>query len=97
MTTYDNREREFRTKLEALLSEYAEVVGPVYVDEDGAPIPDQPLNRDELALNEWMLAHTWMDMATGDLYIRGMTMAGMPQHHQMGLLYKFIDIVEDRD
>lgn len=93
MTTSDDREEEFRIKLEALVREYVDVTGPLYVDDDGVELENQP--HDQMLMNEWVFISTWMDMENGRYFIRGMTQDGMPQHHQMGLLMKFLGIVED--
>lgn len=90
----NDREEEFRIKLEALVREYVDVTGPVYVDDEGEELPDQPY--DKMLINEWLIISTWVDMDNGRYFIRGTTQTGMPQHHQMGLLMKFLGIVEDQ-
>lgn len=89
----DDREEEFRIKLEALVREYVDVTGPIYVDDEGEELPDQPLHQ--MLINEWVFISTWMGMEDGRYFIRGMTQEGMPQHHQLGLLMKFMNMVED--
>lgn len=89
----NDRMQEFRTKLEALVREYVDVTGPLYVDDEGDELPDQP--HDQMLVNEWMLISTWVGMEDGRYFIRATTQDGMPQHHQMGLLMKMMNLVED--
>lgn len=86
----NERGEEFRTKLEALLYEYSDVTGPVYVDSDGDPQAEQPVFK----ITEWTVVTAWADMENGHVYVCGDYPPNMPKHHQSGLLSAFLDIVE---
>lgn len=89
MEDLSSRQHEFHDKMENLLREYADVVGPT------AEESTQTLSAGGLAemshiknaaLAEWVLCTSWIDLDTGRYYSTKLCRNGMPSHHQYGLL-----------
>jgi len=78
-------ERVATERLHQLIAAEAAVFGPHEHDEDDEPIMDQPVNA---VLQEWVLITGWTDLETGRMSITRTASAGLPPHHEDGLLHR---------
>ena len=72
-------------RLHQVLGSEAAVLGPHATDDEGEPIVDQPLEA--AMLTEWVLVMSWTDLKTGTSRLTRTTSAGLPRHHENGLLH----------
>lgn len=91
----EQRESEFRTKLEELMQEYVDVTGLRYFNEEGEKLPDSEQHYDQMMPGEWVLVSSWHDLSNGFTRIRGITQKNMLKHHQLGMLYEMMNMIEE--
>lgn len=93
------RQREALQALEGVISNYADVFGPVD-DSDAEPDNARSYTAEELGqmtpiknavLSQWILLTAWTDMEDGTPYTSAYTSPGMPTFHRVGLLMSWMD------
>lgn len=86
--------------LEGVLSEYADVFGPVDDDmegpDDGRLYSAEQLARmpskQNMVMSEWIVVTSWASMdPDGDPYTSAFSSPRMPAHHRVGLLMVWAD------
>ena len=73
-------------QLHRLIEQRASELGPWLEDDEGEPLPDQPVPGAQLV--EWVLVTAWRDPATGDHFVNRWPSEDLPAYRENGLLYE---------
>jgi hypothetical protein len=87
------RQQQFCDELADLLRRYADVAGPVEVDDvDGVLGAAELAGRPPVnaALSEWLLLTAWVDLDTGEPRTTSASAPGMAPHHRIGLVHAWL-------
>lgn len=85
-----DRQQAFCDELADLLRRYADVCGPVHVEDKEELVTAEDLAGmqpvENAALNEWVVLSSWVDLDSSETYTSAFAQPGMPTYHRVGLL-----------
>lgn len=81
------RQRQAQERVDALLRELAELVGPHADGQAADELEPDEMPEGSVVLTEWLVVAAWMD-ETGEHFVTRFPSHNLPPHHVSGLLHE---------
>lgn len=81
------RQREAQARVEALLAELSELIGPQADGQAVDELDPEDLPTGSVVLTEWVVVASWMD-EEGEHFVTRFPSDRLPPHHLSGLLHE---------
>jgi hypothetical protein len=81
------RQRQAQERVEALLRELGELIGPHADGQDVDDFEPEDMPQGSVVLTEWLVVSAWMD-ENGEHFVTRFPSHALPPHHISGLLHE---------